>query len=156
MNVCAQRCWFSSLTIPVETFLPEKYEQCQLGAEKTYFHFSCSSFQFTLLSTWNFLKHLLVSNSLYCLCSLFWDPFTNSSFAVPPLLSYLTIFLFGILLNLGRPFEALMFMLWQQVVSSSDSQMLFPSEIFSVSRTQMLHELTAGTITQLCHELRTS
>lgn len=40
----------------------------------------------------------------------------------PPLLSYLTNFLFGILLNLERAFEALMFKFWQPVVCSSDSQ----------------------------------
>lgn len=88
------------------------------------FAVSCSSFESTLLSMWNFLKHLLVSDSFDCVDSLCWDLHTEDSFGVFffPLLSYLTNFLFGILSNLERAFEALMFKFWQPVVCSSDSQ----------------------------------
>lgn len=56
----------------------------------------------------------------------------------PPLFSNLTIFLFGILLNLERPFEALMFKFWQQVVCHS-VKCCFPLRHFSYeSRTQTL------------------
>lgn len=78
---------------------------------------------------------------------------------LPPLFSYLTIFLFGILLNLERPFEALMFKFWQQVVCRSDSQMLFPSEtlqLWKQDSNAAVQELTIATITQLCHHLRNS
>lgn len=111
-------------------------------------------------SMWNFLKHLLMSDSFDCVDSLCRNPHTKDSFGVFfPLFSYLTNFLFGILLNLERALEALMFRFWQLVVCSSDNQMLFPSATFQLWKQDsnaVALELTVATITQLCHHLRTS
>lgn len=46
------------------------------------FAFSGSSFWSTLLSMWNFLKHLLVSDSFDRVYSLCWDPYTKDFFGV--------------------------------------------------------------------------
>lgn len=101
---------------------------------------------------WNFLRHLLVSDSFDCvypLCSIYkgllWSP--PSSLVSDKFLIWNSLKIGGLLKSSCLSF-------WQQVVCSTDSQILFSSETFQLWKQDsnvVVQELTVATITQLCH-----